>query len=298
MLTKSESPIVSRLNGGLIPAVPVPFKGAELCESALRSYAHWMSAQPVAGVAVWAHTGRGPHLTAEQRHLVLEVWREALPDRVIVAGARDISMALEARRGHADALLVFPEAGNPVQHHQRLGRELPAIAFHLYAAAGGVDYDDATLDRILELPEVIGIKIATLDSVMNFQRVAARVRAHPGKLLITGEDRFLGYSLMMSSDAALIGMGGALTDIQARLVRAHADGDWSAFHRLSALVDRFSQVTFIPPMEGYIRRMLWAAAAEGAIPDDACDDPWGPALPESEREAVRNMVSDARATGA
>jgi len=44
--------------------------------------------------------------------------------------------------------------------------------------------------------------------------------------------------------------------------------------------------------------MLWAAAAEGAIPDDACDDPWGPPLPESEREAVRNMVRDARAAGA
>lgn len=291
-------PDPERLRHGLIPAVPVPFRGTSLDESALRSYARWMSTQAVAGVAVWAHTGRGPHLTAEQRHLVLEVWREALPDRLIVAGARDISMAIEARRGHADLILAFPEAGNPVQHHQRLGRELPVVAFYLYAAAGGVDYDDATLDRILDLPEVIGIKIATLDSVMTFQRIAARVRAHPGKLLITGEDRFLGYSLMLGADAALIGMGGALTGLQARLIRSHADGDWEAFHALSALVDRFSQVTFIQPMEGYIRRMLWAAAAEGAIPDDACDDPWGPALPESEREAVRKAVQDARAAGA
>ena len=287
-----------RLRHGVIPAVPVPFRGTTLDEPALRSYARWMSAQPVAGVAVWAHTGRGPHLTAEQRSLVLEVWREALPDRVIVAGARDISMAIEARRGHADALLAFPEATDPVHHHQRLGRELPVIAFHLYAAAGGTDYADATLDRILELPEVIGLKIATLDSVMTFQRIADRVRAHPGKLLITGEDRFLGYSLMMGSAAALIGMGGALTDIQARLLRAHADADWATFHRLSALVDQFSQVTFIQPMEGYIRRMLWAAAAEGAIPEDACDDPWGPALPEGERDAVRKAVRDARTAGA
>ncbi|MEP7326096.1 MAG: dihydrodipicolinate synthase family protein [Gemmatimonadota bacterium] len=282
----------------LIPAVPVPFRGTSINEAALRSYATWMSAQPVAGVAVWAHTGRGPHLTGEQRRLVLEVWREAMPDRIIVAGVRDITTAIEARRDHADALLVFPEAKDPVQHHKRLGRELPVIAFHLYAAAGGVDYDDATLDRILELPEVIGIKVATLDSVMTFQRIADRVRAHPGKLLITGEDRFLGYSLMMGSDAALIGMGGALTGLQARLIRAHADGDLAAFHQLSAMVDRFSQVTFIPPIEGYIRRMLWAIAAEGAIPEDACNDPWGPALPENEREAVQNAVRDARAAGA
>ena len=76
----------------------------------------------------------------------------------------------------ADALLAFPRADNPVVYHKRLGRELPVIAFYLYREAGGVDYDDATLHRILELPEVIGIKVATLDSVMTFQRIAAVLR--------------------------------------------------------------------------------------------------------------------------
>jgi 4-hydroxy-tetrahydrodipicolinate synthase len=47
-------------------------------------------------------------------------------------------------------------------------------------------------------------------------------------------------------------------------------------------------------MEGYIRRMLWALAADGVIPDDACDDPWGPALPATERETVRHAVREAR----
>ena len=155
-----------------------------------------MAAQPIAGVAVWAHTGRGPHLSAEQRRVVLETWREALPDRVVVAGARDITMAIEARRGRADAILAFPTSQDPVGYHQRLSRELPVIAFWLYEAAGGVAYDDATLDAILALPNVVGIKVATLDSVMTFQRVAALVARHPDKLLITGEDRFLGYSIM------------------------------------------------------------------------------------------------------
>ncbi len=105
-------------------------------------------------------------------------------------------MAIEARRGRADAILAFPTAQDPVGYHQRLSRELPVIAFWLYEAAGGVAYDDATLDAILALPNVVGIKVATLDSVMTFQRVAALVARHPDKLLITGEDRFLGYSIM------------------------------------------------------------------------------------------------------
>ena len=287
--------LAERLDWGLVPAVPVPFRGAEIDAAAQRRYATWMAAQPVAGAAVWAHTGRGPHLSAEQRRLVLETWREALPGRVLVAGARDITMAIEARRGKADALLAFPERQDPVGHHRRLGRELPVIAFYLYEAAGGVAYDDATLDAILSLPEVVGIKVATLDSVMTFQRIAALMERHPGKLLITGEDRFLGYSILAGARAALIGMGAALPDLQAELLSAARAGAWERFVALSGLCDRFAQATFTPPMEGYVRRMLWAVAADGGLSPEACDDPWGPQLPEAERAAVEQAVRDARA---
>jgi 4-hydroxy-tetrahydrodipicolinate synthase len=275
--------------------VPVPFRGTRLDGEAQRAYARWMAAHPVAGVAVWAHTGRGPHLTAEQRAEVLDTWREAMPDRLIVAGARDITMAIEARRGRADALLAFPERSDPVGHHRRLSRELPVIAFYLYQAAGGVAYDDATLHAILDLPDVVGIKVATLDSVMTFQRIAGLLRSHPDKVLITGEDRFYGYSVMAGATAALIGMGAALPDAQAELLHAYRDRQWERFVTLSSVCDRLAQATFVEPMEGYVRRMLWAAAAEGAIPRDACDDPWGPALPAADRETVEQVIADARA---
>ncbi len=252
-----------------------------------------MARQPVAGVAVWAHTGRGPHLSADQRRVVLEEWRAALTGRVVVAGANGPTMARDAKRGGADALLAFPVRENAVVYHDELSQELPVIAFYLYEAAGGVNYDDKTLHGILSLPGVVGIKVATLDSIMTFQRIAALMRDHPDKLLITGEDRFLGYSLMMGARAALIGMGAALTDLQAALLDTFSK-DTNAFQRLSTQIDAFSQATFTEPMEGYIRRMLWALAADGIIPDDACDDPWGPQLPAAEREAVRRAVREAR----
>ena len=71
-----------RLEWGLIPAVPVPFRGHELADDALRGYARWMAGQPIAGVAVWAHTGRGPHLSDAQRRRAQhrrERRRERLP---------------------------------------------------------------------------------------------------------------------------------------------------------------------------------------------------------------------------
>ncbi len=282
------------LEWGLVPAVPVPFRGKAVDEAAQQAYATWMARQDIAGVAVWAHTGRGPHLSAEQRRAVLAAWRAALRGKIVVAGANSPEMARDAKHGGADALLAFPRQGDTLAYHAALAQELPVIAFYLYQAAGGVDYDDATLHAILSLPGVIGIKVATLDSVMTFQRVASIMQHHADKLLITGEDRFLGYSLMMGARAALIGMGAALTDVQAALLRAHASGDEHAFLRLSTQLDAFSQVTFTAPMEGYIRRMLWALAADGVIPDDACDDPWGPELRAAERETVRRAVREAR----
>jgi 4-hydroxy-tetrahydrodipicolinate synthase len=281
----------------LIPAVPVPFRGDRLAEDALQAYASWMAGHQVVGVAVWAHTGRGRFLSAEQRGRVLQAWRAALPLSVIVAGAESAAMAAEAKAGGADALLAFPRAEDPVGYHEALSRELPVIVFYLYGAAGGVAYDNETLHALLALPNVIGIKVATLDSVVTFQRLAGLVRDHPTKLLITGEDRFLGYSITMGARAALIGMGAALTDLQGALLESFRAGDFAAFVRLSGLCDRFAGATFIPPIEGYVRRMLWALAADGVIPEDACDDPWGPALPAAERDAVRRAVGEARRAG-
>lgn len=290
--------VAARLEGQLVPAVPVPFRGTTLAEDALRAYAGWMAQQPVAGVAVWAHTGRGPHLSPAQRDLVLRVWRDALPNRLVIAGANSVEMARAAKQGGADALLAFPRALDAVPYHAALGRELPVIAFYLYEAAGGVAYDNATLHGLLGAPEVIGIKVATLDSVMTFQRIASLMKEYPAKLLITGEDRFLGYSLTMGARCALIGMGAALTDVQAALLRSFVQGDFGGFVRLSGVLDRFAEVTFAAPIEGYIRRMLWAAAADGALPEDACDDPWGPPFEAAEREQVRRAVRDARAARA
>jgi 4-hydroxy-tetrahydrodipicolinate synthase len=286
--------VAARLARGVVAAVPVPFTGTSVNETAQRRYAASMRQEALAGVAVWAHTGRGPHLSPEQRRTVLETWRELLPDKVIVAGAHDIGSAIDARRRSADALLIHPVADDPVRHHDRLSRELPGIVFWLYGAAGGVAYDDATLHALLDLPHIIGIKIATLDSVMTYQRLVPLVRQHPGKLIITGEDRFLGYSLIAGADAALIGMAASVPALAASLFQAQDAGDHARFIALTRTADAFAAETFRQPMEGYIRRMLWAAAAEGRIPADACDDPWGPELGVEERNRVVQAVRDAQ----
>lgn len=64
--------LTKQIDRGLIPAVPVPFdEQGGIEEAAQQTYIAWMAGQPVAGVALWVHTGRGLRLTREQRIAVL-----------------------------------------------------------------------------------------------------------------------------------------------------------------------------------------------------------------------------------
>jgi 4-hydroxy-tetrahydrodipicolinate synthase len=307
--------VSERLANGLIAATPVPFDNeGKLHDTGHESYLRHMAGQPIAGVAVWAHTGRGLMLDDETAQRLLRDWREALPEKVIVAGvgARErnsadattatLRMAESAARFGADALLVYPPTwlrGQSrsdqliVEHHARVAEVgLPLILFYLYEAAGGIAYSQTVLDELLHLPGVAGIKMATLDSVMTYQDVSRQLHErHPEKLFITGEDRFLGYSLQRGARAALIGMGSICCELQAELIRAHAAGDSRSFLALSDAVDRLAETIFVKPMEGYIRRLLWALVHLGVIPLEAANDPWGPQLDRGEFETVGRTLN-------
>ena len=317
----SADELKARLTGGLIPATPVMFdREGRFHERAHEAYVSFMSSQPVAGVAVWAHTGRGLLLDEETSRRVLQQWRQGVADKPLIAGAGSrsrqstpaeatsatLSMAAAAADYGADALLVYPpfwlkdheqRDSLIVEHHERLSRTgMPLIVFYLYEAAGGVRYNATVLNELLSLPNVIGIKMATLDSVMTYQDVSRQIQSqHPDKLLITGEDRFLGYSLRRGANAALIGMGAVCCDLQAELIGAHYAGNAERFLELSDLADQLAEVLFIDPMEGYIGRILCALSQLGVIPADAANDPWGPPLTQHEIANITNVLNSLNA---
>ena len=180
-----------------------------------------------------------------------------------------------------------------LEHHARVAEVgLPLILFISMRRPAGIAYNQTVLDELLDLPGVLGIKMATLDSVITYQDVSRHLlERHPEKLFITGEDRFLGYSLQRGARAALIGMGSICCDLQAELIRANATGDSRGFLALSDAVDRLAEIIFVKPMDGYIRRLLWALVHLGVIPLEAAHDPWGPQLDSDEFEAVGRTLN-------
>src|SRR6266545_360671 len=303
-------PLVEQLRGTLLPAVVTPMStDGVIAYDALTAYASAIAAEPIGGVAVWAHTGRGLYLSAADRSKVLEAWRQAT-DLPIVAGvgvprsttAQDlqeaadatVAMALLAADGGADAVMVYPLAAlgempdghaQAVALHERVAAEsgLPLVGFYLHGEAGGYPYPPELIRDLLSLPSILGVKTATLDRAIGCQDAIWAGRG-TGKLLITGEDRMFGPSFMWGADTALVGIAAAQVELSAALLRTWTSGDHTGFLTASDRLDRFAAATFYAPIEGYVQRMLWAAVWEGLIPEDAAHDPYGPDLPAGERE--------------
>ncbi|ASO20966.1 dihydrodipicolinate synthase/N-acetylneuraminate lyase [Actinoalloteichus hoggarensis] len=263
------------------------------------------------GVAVWAHTGRGLRLARADRLRVLQTFRQVttLP---IVAGAgtpddgtgtaedETVRMAVDAAEHGADAVMVYPPAAlrgsarrdaEVLRLHERIAAavDLPLLGFYLHGEAGGYEYPTSLLGELSTLPSVAGVKLATLDRAMACQDAIIEIRRH-GRLAVTGEDRMFGPSLMWGADAALAGIAAARADLTASVLRSWHTGAHAAFHRDSAALDRFAAVTFFAPIEGYVQRMFWAAVHEGLLAEHAAHDPYGPALPPGDRQAVSDCL--------
>ncbi|WP_431898687.1 dihydrodipicolinate synthase family protein [Nonomuraea sp. bgisy101] len=204
----------------------------------------------------------------------------ALGDDPVRGTVADARMAAELG---ADGVLVFPSAGDRVAEHDAVWQAtgLPMIAFDLYTAP----CPPAVLAEILRHPGVAGLKTALLSDAMGCQETIALTR-EAGRLALTGEDRMFGASLLWGAEAALVGIAAASVEATAAVLRAFEGDDLRAFEKASARLDRLAAATFTAPMEGYVQRMLWLAAAEGLIPESHAHDPFGPELPEGERAAV------------
>ena len=62
-------------------------------------------------------------------------------------------------------------------------------------------------------------------------------------------------------------------------------------------VDALAEAIFINPMEGYIKRLLWALVHLGVISREAANDPWGPELPRGEYDELGRVLDALGETG-
>jgi 4-hydroxy-tetrahydrodipicolinate synthase len=252
-------------------------------------YAASLVRDGVGGLAVGAHTGRGPLLADPVRRALVRTVRDAV-DVPIVAGVGGPALSAvelaDAAAGMAeagaDALLVYPVARDAHPDipalHATVARAsgLPVIAFVLYEAASGHRYSVDLARRLVATDGVLGIKSAVLDDAVACQDILTACRAErPDAVLFTGEDRMLGPSLMWGADAALVGIAAAVPQVTVEVLDAWLERRHSDFVTASIRADALGALVFRSPVDTYVQRMAWLAAWEGRLPRDLCHDPMG-----------------------
>jgi len=303
---------------GLFAEVPVPHDSEGRIDVAAQTlYVAWMRSQPIRGVMVWTQVGRGLKLDDRGRSAVLSAWRDGLGDgRVVIAAvgstttdrrpdrviASAQAMARDAAKQGADALLVWPPTlfrglndGDSLilEYHAAVADAgLPLIVFALYETAGGVSYSPQLLAQLMARPEVWGIRICTLSNVMTYQQYVELVRQFaPTKLIFTGEERFLGYSLMCGADAAILATAAACPRLQSDFLESFWSGNSDRFLELNPRIDDLAQHTFLAPMDGSVGRILCCLVHESVIPAEAAHDPWGPRLATREFSQIGECLT-------
>lgn len=302
-----------RLRGRVVAAALTPFHpDGTIAKHAVTPYAISLSDGGVGGLAVGAHTGRGARVPTDDLAWLVHEFATA-SDLPVVAGlalpagaseAELLTAASTLRSAGAAALLVGPTPGaspeSIVRLHERLGTEvgLPLIGFVLYERASRCQYDAALTAELVALPDVVGVKLALLDDAIRCQDLISVVRRNaPDALVLTGEDRMYGPSLMWGADSALLGIAAALPEWSTAVLDAWTRGDHPAFVRASIRLDGLAAATFREPLEGYVQRMAWIAAWQGILPDEYAVDPHGPALSLGERDALLDHLERQFATG-
>ena len=185
----------------------------------------------VQGVLVSGSTGEAPALTAEERVLLLEGVRDAVPDHIpVLAGTgapsarQAAALTLSASEHGADAVLVLspPRVADPSSYYDivvRSAGDLPVLAYHFpKASEPGIG-----LEVLPKLP-VAGIK----DSSGDPDRLLAELDW--GKPVYTGSSAILSFAGPLGCAGAIL----SLANVEPEGCIAAFTGDAAAQRRLAA----------------------------------------------------------------
>jgi 4-hydroxy-tetrahydrodipicolinate synthase len=172
---------------GTYPALVTPFCDGEVDEAALRALVEHVIEGGVDGLVPCGTTGESVTLSDTEHARVMGVVVEQARGRVpVIAGAGTVStrhtieLAKHAREVGVDGLLlVCPYYNRPTQagleaHFRAVLAEVPLPSV-LYNIPGrtGVDLSVETLERLADVPAIVGVKEAT-GNVLRAQQILAR----------------------------------------------------------------------------------------------------------------------------
>ncbi|KAA2242104.1 4-hydroxy-tetrahydrodipicolinate synthase [Salinarimonas soli] len=184
---------------GSMTALVTPFRDGAVDEEALRAHVSWQIENGTQGLVPVGTTGESPTLSHAEHKRVVEICIDEAKGRVpVIAGAGSnctaeaVELARHAEAAGADAVLVVtPYYNKPTQEglyeHFKAVNDAIGIPIVIYniPPRSVVDMSVATMARLYELPNIVGVK----DATANLARVSQQRHAMgPDFIQLSGED--------------------------------------------------------------------------------------------------------------
>ena len=162
------------------------------------------------------------------------------------------------------------------------------LAFELgrMFAPNGEIFDDETFRRLMEIPEIKGMKHSSLDRLIELERLALRDTNRPDFRIYTGND--LGINMIEYGSDYLLGLATFAPEKFAERDRLWQAGD-PAYYAVSDALQYLGNVAFREPVPAYKHSAAVFLHLVGRIPSDLTH-PKNPRRPSWEAEMLRDCA--------
>ena len=240
---------------GVLPALVTPFRDGAVDEDAFVALVERQIAGGVHGLVPVGTTGETATLSHAEHRRVVELCVQTARGRVpVIAGAGSnstaeaIELVRHAKQIGADAaLVVTPYYNRPSQeglyaHFKAINDavQLPVLVYNVPARTS-VDISNATLARLAELPNIVGIKDATGDVP---RASLQRLECGDDWVMLSGnDDGGLGY-MAHGGHGCISVTCNVAPDLCAQFYNATLNGEWPAALQLQDRLIRLHKALF------------------------------------------------------
>jgi 4-hydroxy-tetrahydrodipicolinate synthase len=258
-----------RIAGLWLPLI-TPFKDGRLDEGSLARLVRHYAGEPIDGLILAATTGEGLTLDEAETERLVAVTAASLTRRLPVylglsgADTRKLAAALARTApwpidGYLIACpyYVRPPQEGMYRHFATLAQatERPIIVYNIPYRTG-INLSNATLLRLAELPNIVGLKDCCVDQAQSFDLLRTRP---PGFAVLTGEDALFYGALAHGADGGILAAAHVETARFAAVRDAFVAGDHAdALAQWRGLVD-LARLLFAEPNPAPIKHWLWRA---------------------------------------
>ncbi len=222
----------------------------------------------------------GAYIERDEGDDVVALYRKQM-DEIVKAGGTPILFQTRRLHGKSATEKAATYAATCKGYREVLGFELGQMF-----APNGEIFDADMVKRLLDIPEIKGMKHSSLDRLVEIRRLELRDTHRPDFRIYTGND--LGIDMIEYGSDYLLGLATFAPEKFAERDRLWENGD-AAYYALSDALQHLGNVAFRHPVPAYKHSAAVFLHATGRIPSDRTH-PQSAARPEWESQIISDCV--------